>query len=128
MFRKITLFIFSILFLVNTCGCVALLAGVAAGAGTSAWLSGKLTQEVDASFEKTIKAAKSALKSLKLDVTKETKKDKVAQIMSKYTDGKTIWIDVHKVSQSTSRVEVRVGAISNEEAARKILERIIRYL
>ena len=128
MFKKALMPIFLILFVVNTCGCVALLAGAAGAGGTAVWLKGKIIQEVDASFDRTIKTVKSALKSLKLEVTKEIKKTDVAQIMSAYNDGKTIWIDVHKVSESKSRVEVRVGVMGDEEAAQRILGKINRYL
>ena len=128
MFRRTIVVVISVLWLMNMCGCVALLAGAAGGAGTAAWLSGKLSQEVNASFDKTLKAAKSALRSFKLKVTKETIEEKVAQVMSNYTDGRTIWIDIHRVSESTSRVEVRVGATGDKDIARKILDRIIRYL
>lgn len=128
MFRKIIVLAVSVLWLMNMCGCVALLAGAAGGAGTAAWLSGKLSQEVKASFDGTLKATRSALKSLRLKVTKETIEEKVAQVMSNYTDGRTIWIDIHRVSESTSRVEVRVGATGDKDIARKILDRIVRYL
>lgn len=129
MFKKIIVYIFSCLLLVNLCGCVALLAGAAGGAGTAVWLSGKLTQEVNSPFERTVEAAKSALSSLKLEVTKETKEQNVAQIMSKYVDGKTVWIDIHRITDSSSRIEVRVGAVGSDKAAAdRILRRITRYL
>jgi hypothetical protein len=49
--------------------------------------------------------------------------------MSKYTDGKTIWIDVRRISDRSSKVEVRVGAVEGDkEAADKIIKRIQRYL
>ena len=113
---------------VFTCGCLALLAGAAGGAGTSVWLSGKLVQEVDSSFEETVGAVESGLESLSLDVAKMTKKDDVAQIKSNYTDGKTIWVDVRPVTSSSSKIEVRVGAIGDEEAAREVLDSILKYL
>lgn len=129
MAKRISILIFAGLLLMNMYGCVALMAGAAGGAGTAVWLSGKLTQEVNAPFEQTINATKSALQSLKLEVTKETKEQKVAQIMSKYSDGKIIWVDIHKVTDSSSRIEVRVGAVgSDKAAARKILKRIVSYL
>ena len=128
MFRKIGAFIFAVLLVVNMCGCVALLAGAAGGAGTATWLSGKLTQEVNSSLEKSLKAVKSALKSLKLTITKEVKKEDVVQVMSKYADGKTIWIDIWPVTESISRIDVRVGMLTDQEASRKILNRILKYL
>lgn len=129
MAKKILVFISTGLLLINIYGCLALLAGAAGGAGTAAWLSEKLSQEVNVPFEQTIKATKSALKSLRLAVTKETIEQNVAQIMSKYTDGKTIWIDVRRVTESSSQIQVRVGAVKGDkEAADKILKRILRYL
>jgi len=128
MIKKLIGLFFSIILLVNMYGCIAILAGAAAGTGTAAWLSGKLSQEVNTSFEASLKATKSALQSLKLDVTKETVKEDLAQVMSNYTDGKTIWIDINRVSKTTSRIEVRVGVTGDKEAAHKILDRIRRYL
>jgi len=129
MLKKIAAAIFAGFMLFNLYGCFLLLAGAAGGTGTAAWLSGKLAQQVNAPFDTTIKASKSALKSLRLEVTKETKEEAVAQIMSKYNDGRTIWIDVHKITDNTSKIEVRVGAVgSNKEAASKIMKRITQYL
>lgn len=127
MLKKALVFIFCTFLLANMAGCLVL-AGAAGGAGTAIWLGGKLSQQVDASYERTINAAKSALKSLRFDITKFTKEDAVTQIKSKYTDGREIWIDVRKITEDSSKVEVRVGATGDKEAASKILERIERYL
>ncbi|MDD5669934.1 MAG: DUF3568 family protein [Candidatus Omnitrophica bacterium] len=128
MIKKIVCVVCGLLFMVNMGGCVLLVAGAAGGVGTATWLSGKLSQEVSVPFERAIEGVKSGLKSLKLNVTKETQKEEIAQIMSNYTDGKTIWIDVKKISGTTSRIDVRVGAAGDKEAARKVLDRILRYL
>ena len=104
------------------------MAGTAGGAGTAVWLSGKLTQEVHASREKAVKAARSALKSLKLEITKETKTEEVTQIKSNYTDGREIWIDIRPMTESSTKIEVRVGAIGDKAAADKILKKIASYL
>ncbi len=129
MCRKIVAVLSVIACLTAMSGCVFLLAGAAGGAGTAFWLSGKLSQEVNAPFERTIKAAKSALKSLRLEIDKETVAENVAQITGKYGDGRTIWIDIHRVTEASSKIEVRVGAVSpDKEAADKILKKIMRYL
>ncbi|MDP1853225.1 MAG: DUF3568 family protein [Candidatus Omnitrophota bacterium] len=128
MVRKITTAILAFALLINICGCVVVLAGAAAGAGTAAWLSGKLTQEVNASFEKSITAVKSALKALKLSIDKETAEQNIAQIMSNYNDGRTIWIDIRHISQKVTQIDIRVGASGDKEAARKILQKITSYL
>jgi hypothetical protein len=120
--------VLSVLLLLNLYGCVALLAGAAGGAGTAAWLSGKLTQEVDASFDRTLTAVKSGLQSMTLKVTKETIKEDAAQVMSNYSDGRTIWVDIHRVTAFATRLEVRVGAAGDKEAAQKVLNKIMQYL
>lgn len=129
MFKKITVFVFSGLLLLNMCGCVAVLAGTAGGAGTSVWLAGKLSQEFNASYDQTTSAARKALQSLKLEVAKEVRADDVTQFKSKYTDGKEIWIDVRRITETSTKVEVRVGAVNpDKEAADKILKKIQKYL
>ncbi len=125
MLKRTLIFVISSFLLLNIYGCFALLAGGAAGGGTAMWLSEKLTQQVNAPFERAVTASKSTLASLKLEVTKETVENGNAQIMSKYTDGKTIWIDVHRITPSSSKIEVRVGTVSGDkEAAEKILKGI----
>ena len=129
MFKKMAVFVFGGLLLFNVCGCVAILAGAAGGAGTSVWLSGKLSQEFHVTYDRAVSAAKKALSSLKLTIAKEVRSDDVTQLKSKYTDGKEIWIDIRKITQASSKVEVRVGAVSpDKEAADKILKKIQQYL
>jgi len=128
MFKKIVFILICGIWLMQLYGCIALLAGAAGGAGTAAWLSGKLSQDVNAPYERTIDAAKAALKSLKFEVAKEIREQAVTQLKSYYTDGKDIWIDIRRISNSTSKVEVRVGMMSDKDAADMILKRIIRYL
>ncbi|MBM3249225.1 MAG: DUF3568 family protein [Candidatus Omnitrophica bacterium] len=120
--------VLSVFLLLNLSGCVPLVAGAAGGAGTAVWLGGKLGQEVNASMEKCQKAATRALESLNLKVVKETAKEDVIQIISNYNDGRTIWIDIRPLTLSTSKIEVRVGAAGDKDAARKILNRIAKYL
>ena len=127
--RKVTAFVFSGLFLLSVSGCVAVVAGTAGGAGTSVWLAGKLSQEVHASYDRTITAARKALDSLKLAVTKETRQEDVTQIKSVYSDGKEIWIDIRRITLESTKVEVRVGAVNpDKDAADTILKRIQKYL
>jgi hypothetical protein len=114
--------------LLNFTGCVALVAGTAGGAGTAFWLGGKVSEEVKASLKKSVDATTSALKSMRLEITKTTVKDEVAQIKAEYTDKRVVWIDIKKVTQDSSQIEIRVGMKGDKEASTKILERIKRYL
>jgi len=129
MFKRILVFVFCGFLLLNIYGCFALFVGAAAGSGTAVWLSGKLTQEFHTPYEQTIKASENALKSLKLEITKEAKEANVAQLRSQYSDGKEIWIDIRKITENSTRVEVRVGAVNPDRgAADSILKAIQRHL
>lgn len=128
MLKRIVHLMLTFVLLFNLCGCVALVAGAAGGAGTAFWLEGKISQEVNASFSKAVKAVTTALEAMRLKITKTTVKDEVAQIMAEYTDGRTIWIDVHRISNKSSRIEIRVGATGDKAASRKILDKIKSYL
>lgn len=128
MVKKILVFFCLTFFMANLYGCFLLLAGAAGGVGTASWLSGKLVQEVNAPFDSSLKATRSALKSLKLDIVKETVAGDVAQVRSNYTDGRNLWVDIHRVTRNASRLEVRVGALSDRQAAQKVLDRILAYL
>lgn len=133
MLKKLAVFILGVFVLLNLCGCAALIIGSAAGgAGTAVWLSGKLTQYADVPFEQAIKAAKDYLQSANLRVMlKETISagHSVAQIRSRDLSGERILIDIHKISETRSRLEVRVGTVvSNKEAADRILKGITQHL
>lgn len=128
MFKKLSVFVISVFLLTTIYGCATLLVAGAGGVGTAFWLSGKLSETVNASFDRTIKGAKEALKSLNMPINKETKKASVAQIMTTWTDGSETWIDIRPVTKTTSRVDVRVGARGDKAASSKILEAIKSHL
>ncbi len=128
MARKLLALAFVTLLSTYLCGCVALLAGAAGGAGTAVWLSGKLSTEVSYSFDRTLEATRAGIKSLGLTATKETIKKEVAQVISSYTDGKTIWVDIRRIAAARSRIDVRVGAVGDKEAAQRVLDTIVKYL
>ena len=129
MLRKVAVLIFGAGLLASIYGCFAIVAGAAGGAGTAVWLSGKLTQEVNYPFDHAEKAAESGLGTLSLPITKKTVSTDVAQLISTYTDGKTIWVDVKRISEASSKIEVRVGAVnSDKQAADRIMTAIRRSL
>jgi hypothetical protein len=129
MLKKIMTLVFCGAVMLNLSGCFLFVAGVAGGAGTAMWLSGKLTQEFHSPYQQTIDASKRALESLKLPVSKETREENVAQIRSVYTDGKEVWIDIHRVADTSTKVEVRVGAVNPDKlAAGQLLRKIESFL
>jgi len=128
MVKRLALFTFLAVFSLSMTGCFLLLAGAAGGTGTAVWLSGKLVKEVDSPRATVVSASEKALAALNYPVTKKIVDDTVTQIKAEYRDGRTIWIDVRDVVPKTSKIEVRVGAASDKEAAREILTKIDKYL
>ncbi len=129
MFKRIVLFICCAGLVLNLCGCVALLAGaVGGGVGTAFWLSGKLVYETGVPFEDALCAAKEGMKEKAMLVRKETVRTDMAQLISTYYDGSTVWVDVHRISPSVSRIEVRVGARGNKAAERSLMDSIAGHL
>ncbi len=132
MFKKTCVFIFSVFMLLNLCGCFALIAGGAAGGvGTAVWLSGKMTQYVNASLERATAATRDALQSssLKIVINETVSGRAVAQIRGRDAAGEKVYVDIHKIAEKRSRIEVRVGTVvSNKEAADRILKAITERL
>jgi hypothetical protein len=129
MIKQMILLIFSVILTLNLCGCFALFAGVAGGAGTAVWLSGKLTQEFHKPYYTTIDATRSALQSLNLQMLKETQNENITQIKGVYSDGREMWIDIHRVDDHSTEVEVRVGGVSpDKDAANLVLKKIQSFL
>jgi hypothetical protein len=127
--KKVLLPVVAVILVMNLSGCFLFVAGAAGGAGTAVWLSGKLTQEFHSPYPDTLSATRSALKSLNLPANKETQEENMTQIKSTFSDGKEIWIDIHKVSDTSTRVDVRVGAVNpDKEADSMILKKIQSYL
>ena len=125
MFKKIVRLILGVMLTMNLSGCFLFVAGAVGGAGTAVWLSGKLTQEFHASYQATINATEGALQSLHLQITKETHAQDVTQIKGYYSDGSEMWIDIHHVTENSTKIEVRVGGLTpNKEAASEILKKI----
>ena len=128
MFNRIASFAVVVCLAFNLCGCVALLAGAAGGAGTAFWLSGKLVYEAGVPMKDALRAAKEGLTSKAMLIRKETVKADVAQLISTYLDGSTVWIDIHRISPSVSRIEVRVGGRGNKSAERSLMDSIVSRL
>ncbi len=127
-FKNIALLVCLSFFALHLTGCAAMVGAVAGGAGTSFWLSGKLSDEVNTPYERTIAATKKALSSLKMDIEKETRTDEVTQIISKHSDGSKVWIDIRPLTEKSSKIEVRVGIKGDKAASEMILERIKKNL
>ena len=69
-----------------------------------------------------------ALKDLGLPIIQD-KEDKLsAHLESEFSDGKRVWIDVQKASESVSELTIRVGLMGDDARSRQILAAIRKHL
>jgi len=127
MLKKFIYGLSALALLVSSAGCVFLIFGAMGAIGTATWLDGKISQDYNVPFDRMIESAKQGLASMKMDVSKETRKDTVCQLISSYFDGRMVWVDIRKISEKLSQVQVRVGALGDQHEARKVLARIRHY-
>lgn len=105
-------------------GCVALVAGAGAGAGTVAYIRGELQTTYAAPLGRTWDAAVGALKDLAITV-KTTKKDELGgTIDAARADGTAVKIALESVGPGTTSVKIRVGIFGDEEASKAINRKI----
>jgi ribosomal protein L25 (general stress protein Ctc) len=104
-------------------GCVAVLAG-AAGAGTVAWVQGRLDAALDANYDKAEKAVNLAITQMEFAKVSEKKDVLNAIFIARTAEDKKIQIKVSRVGDITSRVQIRVGVFGNEVQSLAILDKI----
>ena len=104
-------------------GCVAVLAG-AAGAGTVAWVEGRLDATLDTSFAKAEKAADRAITELQFIKISEKKDALNAILTARTAEDKKIEIKVNRVGDTTTQVQIRVGVFGDEGKSLAILDKI----
>jgi hypothetical protein len=104
-------------------GCVAVLAG-AAGAGTVAWVQGRLDATLDANFDQAEKAANRAVTQLQFVKVNEEKDALTATLIARTAEDKKIEIKVVRVGDTTSRVQISVGVFGDEGQSLAILDKI----
>jgi hypothetical protein len=116
---------------VQISGCAeAVLVGVGAagGAGAVLWAKGRMAEKFDMPLSKVHTATLAALKDLELPVKKDKKAGLKAKIESQFPDGKNVWIGIRAVTESSSKITVRVGTFGDKSRSQKILETIHRRL
>lgn len=104
-------------------GCLAVAAG-AAGAGTVAYIRGELNASLDGSLASVSKAARGAIDDLKFARISETSDALVTILIARTADDTRVEVRVERVTDSLSKVRVRVGVFGDERVSHLILERL----
>ena len=95
--------------LLLTTGCIALVIGAGAGAGTFAYLEGQLSRTYEAKYDNTYEVCKSILKDLKQPILEEKTDGIQTTIKSQRTDGTPMTVKVRIVDPDWTEVSIRTG-------------------
>ncbi len=104
-------------------GCLVAAAG-AAGAGTVAYIRGELSSTLDAPYENAVRAANRGIQQLEFAKISENKDALTAIIISRTADDKKIEVKVTKITDSTTRIQIRVGVFGHEALSLTVLDKI----
>ena len=95
--------------LLLTTGCIALVIGAGAGAGTFAYFDGQLSRTYEAKYDKTYEVCKSILKDLKQPILEEKTDGIQTTIKSQRTDETPMTVKVRIIDPDWTEVSVRTG-------------------
>jgi hypothetical protein len=110
------------------CAPAVFVVGGAAGAGAVVWVKGKLEEELNLPLSKVHQASLAALQELELPVQADRKDMLAAEIRSEFADGKDIWIDIRSLTESSTKITIRVGMFGDQSRSERILETVHRHL
>ena len=109
-------------------GCIALLAGGAAGAGSAVYIKGQLKEDLNVSVTTVHNASIAALKDLNLPIVEDNFDKLSAKMKSRFADGQDVWINIEYAQLDTAKLTIRVGVLGDEPKARQILDAIHKHL
>ena len=92
-------------------GCIALVVGAGAGAGTFAYVNGKLSRTYQANYETTYAVCKDILEDMKQPILEEKTDGTQTTIRSQRADETPMIITVRIIDPEWTEVSVRTGHI-----------------
>jgi len=127
MSKKLMLGLCFMSLLLCSSGCVLLL-GATAGAGSYAFVKGKLEQNFAYPIKKVHQASLKALKDLDIMITDDDIGFHEAKILAEYDDGKSLRLDIEALTEMNAKVRIRVGVFGDEMRSREVLNAIEKQL
>ncbi len=92
-------------------GCVALVAGSAAGVGVYTYVNGELKRSYPEAFEKTYSICLDTLESLKIEIEEKGADGISASIKAKRVDETPVWVKIAMITPKITEVSVRSGVL-----------------
>jgi len=92
-------------------GCIALVVGAGAGAGTFAYVDGKLSRSYQANYQKTYEVCKGILADMKMPILKEDTDGLQTTIKSQRVDETPMTVTIRIIDPDWTEVSVRTGYV-----------------
>lgn len=103
-------------------GCVVIAAG--AGAGAVAYVRGELDSSVEHDLDAVFKASQQAMTKLEFAKINEHKSAVDAELVARTALDKRVEIKLTKVTDTLTKVQIRVGLVGDQDLSLMILEKI----
>ena len=97
--------------LLVTTGCIAIMVGAGAGAGTFAYVNGQLSRTYQAKYEETYAVCINILNDMKNTIQEEKTDGTQTTIRSKRPDGTPMTVSVRIIDPEWTEVAVRTGHV-----------------
>lgn len=108
----------------SLCGCAAVIAGGAAGAGAVSYLKGEFSSSFDAPVDVSYQAAVRAMSALKFQVIETTNDAIQGHIIARDSQNRRVEITLKAEIERKSSITIRVGVFGDELASKLIHEKI----
>ncbi len=102
--------------------------GAGAGAGTMAYIDGSVTDTLDANMNVSHKAVLKAMQDLKLTTTSDSMDELNAEVIARDSRDEKIKIELEKLTESATKVSIRVGLFGDQSLSVDILGQIKKNL
>ena len=131
--RRLQLIALLCCFLIGLSACSrkwAVIGAAAAAVGTGAYfyVKGDLRRNYEAPMDKTWDATVKALEALKINVESKQNDALTGVINAKLADGKSLSVNLKRISESTTEVGVRIGTFGDRQRSEAIHDKILSSL
>jgi hypothetical protein len=117
-----------VLLALSDSGCIAVAVGAAGGAAGTAYVMGKVTEELSAPVAKVYEASLAGCRDFDMVILERTSEEKAARVEAEFTDGTRATMEIEELGDKRSRLTIRVGVVGQEQRARELWEATRRHL
>ena len=118
----------SLLLCILGTGCVSLIVGAGAGAGTTAYIKGESIRTYNHPMREMAIAAQRTFSDLGISASETSITEIESNLVGNTSDGLKVAIKLISKGDEITEVHIRVGLIGNETASQRIQDKILKNL